>query len=592
MSRLDRISRLGDFGKILTQIWKAGPAISLINIVLKILLSVFPILLLFVTKELIDLITHFKSVTQDAIIWTIIWLIIIQIVNAGVMHLSTYITGIQQQLVTDFLSRMVIEKAIAVELEYYENPEYHNTLHLAQHQAIYKAPLVVSTISQLIESTFSIAMLSALFFTLGWVYAVALIVIAIPIVAIRWYNGKSTYLLEKKSTALERQSGYLNVILTTEVHAKEVRAFGFGTAFLQRFIHIRRLLFFEKKELNKKQSIAGFCAQVVEIIVIGFMYFRLAMQAVAGAISIGGFVLYFQAFQRLQSSLKTWLQTVVQLYQSQLFLGDIFAFLDLPAKKIGSLPVRESVKISWDTLQVDHLSFTYPNTSKEVLHDLSFSCKAGELIAFVGENGSGKSSLVKLLCRLYTVENGRIRIGTTPIQDLDEKAFREHLSVVFQDFGKYYASVTDNIQLGFGDQPVPERIVDSALRAGADAFIRTLPLGYKTVLGRSFINSEELSGGQWQKLAVARAFYRMSEILILDEPTSHIDPVAEYELIRELRKTFVDKITILITHRLHNLKMADRIYVMEKGRIIEQGTFDSLIALDGRFKEMYSKQQL
>ena len=592
MTKKERVYKVKDFVRIVVQIWKAGRTIAFTNLILKVLLAALPILILFITKHLIDLITHTRAINQDAIIRTILWMLAIQIVNAFLTQLSNYVSTLQQQLVTDYLSQSVIKKAIEVELEYYENPEYHNTLHLAQHQALYKAPAVVNTISQLVESSFSIIVLSALFFTLGWIYALSLIIIAIPIIAIRWYNGKSTYLLEKKSTVLERQSGYLNMVLTTEINAKEVRAFGFGSSFLNRFIEIRELLFREKKTLNKKQSTAGFFAQVVEIIVICLIYLRLALQTLAGAITIGSFILYFQAFQRLQGALKTWLQTMVQLYQSQLFLGDVFAFLDLPSTRTKRIAPNDVNKTKWDKLIVNNLSFTYPNTEKAILHNITFSCEPGSVISFVGENGSGKSTLVKLLCRLYDIKEGEITIGTVNLKEIEEEKLRENVSVVFQDFGKYYISISENIQLGFGEKTDPKKITQSAISAGAHDFIQAMPLGYQTILGRSFINSEELSGGQWQKLAIARAFYRSSKILILDEPTSHIDPVAEYELFKEIKEKFKDKIVVLITHRLHNLKIADYIYVMSEGRIVEHGTFTTLIAMDGVFNEMYTKQQL
>ncbi|MEI6137649.1 MAG: ABC transporter ATP-binding protein [Mariniphaga sp.] len=592
MTKTERIFQVNDFGKIVACIWRSGRAISVTNLILKVLQSALPISILFITKELVDLISKKESIGQHTVVELIIYLLVIQLVNSVVNNFSIYLTGIQQQLVTDHLSKEVIKKAIEVELEYYENPEYHNTLHLAQHQALYKAPIVVNTISQLIESTISILLLSALFFSLDWVYAVSLVIIAIPIIIIRWYNGKSTYLLEKKSTELERQSAYLNLVLTTEVNAKEVRAFGFGSYFLKRFSKIRELLFHEKKELNKKQTIASLVAQVIEIVVISLMYLRLAMQTIAGAISIGGFILYFSAFQRLQSALKTWLTTLVQLYQSQLFLSDIFSFLDMPSTQIPIALSNETTIEKWDKLEISNLSFAYPNSEKSVLQDINFSCESGNIIAFVGENGSGKSTLAKLLCRLYDTDTGGIFMGKKNIQDIPEEEFRKNVSVVFQDFGKYYTSISENIRLGFGEAADETNIVQSAISAGAHEFIVGKPLGYNTVLGRSFINSEELSGGQWQKLAIARAFYRSPQILVLDEPTSHIDPVAEYELFKEISERFNRKIVILITHRLHNLKIADHIYVMHEGRIVENGTFTDLVAINGIFKEMFDKQQL
>ena len=592
MMKKERIFQVNDFGKIVACIWKSGRAIAITNLILKVLQSAMPISILFITKELVDLISIKDSIGQHTVVELIVFLLVIQLINSVVNNLSNFLSGIQQQLVTDHLSKEVIKKAIEVELEYYENPEYHNTLHLAQHQAIYKAPIVVNTISQLIESTISIFLLSALFFSLDWVYAVSLIVIAIPILIIRWYNGKSTYQLEKKSAELERQSGYLNLVLTTEVNAKEVRAFGFGPFFLKRFIALRSLLFHEKKELNKKQTWASLIAQVIEIVVICLMYFRLAIQAIGGIISIGGFVLYFSAFQRLQSALKTWLQTLVQLYQSQLFLSDIFSFLDLPSKQRWTSLSKDATIMEWNLLDVSNVVFTYPNSEKPVLQEINFSCKSGNIIAFVGENGSGKSTLAKLLCRLYPTGTGEILIGKKSIQDIPEEEFRKNVSVVFQDFGKYYTSINENIRLGFGNEVDETKIVQSATSAGAHEFIVSKPLGYNTVLGRSFINSEELSGGQWQKLAIARAFYRLPKVLILDEPTSHIDPVAEYELFKEIKEKFNEKIVILITHRLHNLKIADHIYVMHEGRIVENGTFAELVGMNGTFKEMYDKQQL
>jgi ATP-binding cassette subfamily B protein len=431
--------------------------------------------------------------------------------------------------------------------------------------------------------------LSALFITIEWYYFFLFILIGFPLAYVKWYYSRKTNHLEKKNVTLERQSGNLNFVLTSLAYAKEVRLFGFGESFLNKFKGIRKKIFKERKVISYHNAWAGFWAQLIETIAVCYIYLKIAMQTFAGVISIGSFVMYFQAFQRIQSSLRSFLESLVQIFQLRLFLNDLFTFLNLPENKLRGK--KTSISYPERGIDIDKLSFSYPGSDKQVLQNISLHCKPGNIIALVGENGSGKSTLVKLLTGLYHVQNDEaIKINGVSVNRIPENQLREKISVIFQDFNMYDATVKENIALNLNLES--HKLIESAEATGANEFIGKFSDGYDTLLGKAFNKSEQLSGGQWQKLAISRALYRNTEIIILDEPTSQIDPIAEFTIIENLKKNIGGKIIILITHRLYNLKEADCIYTMHQGEIIEQGTFTELISKDGLFKKMYEKQKL
>jgi len=308
-------------------------------------------------------------------------------------------------------------------------------------------------------------------------------------------------------------------------------------------------------------------------------------------ISVGAFVVYLQGFQRLQSTSKNFLQSLVQLFQQRLFLKDLFTFLDIPTQKeeLQQTPFPKSA----EGLSLKNVSFTYPETTKKVLKNISLVCKPGNIVAVVGENGSGKSTLVKLIAQLYNIQKGQITINGTDINKIDNNSFREHTTFIFQDFEKYFFTIAENITIGTSNQETDIRAIErSAVLSGADAFIQKLSAGYKTRLGRLFQGSEQLSGGQWQKLILSRIFYRDSQLVVLDEPTSALDANAEFALYKNLKEQLGNKMVILISHRLYNLKFADHIYMMDEGEITEEGSFEQLVNGNGAFRRMYDAQKL
>lgn len=571
-------------------LWKADRRIASVNIVLQVVQALLPILSLYFLKQLIEAVIHGDK-PFAAMVPIVVAYGSIQLLLAAAAQYASYISTIHNHKLTDKLSAEVLEKAVKVDYAYYENPAYHDTLHLAQQQAIYKASQLLSNFNGILLNSLSLLFLVGFFFTLHSWFALLFIALSLPLAAIKWYSGFALLKLERKFVHMEREANYVHQTLTGITSAKEVRVFGFGDEFIRKFKHIRQIIQKEKTALNSKLTWYSLFAEAGEVIVMTFIFGLLAQYTWQKVITVGAFVIYLQGFQRLQSTSKNFLQALVQLFQQRIFLKDLFTFLDMGTET--NLTDHKPFPVSAKGLTVSNLSFTYPGTKRQILHDISLQCRPGQIVAIVGENGSGKSTLVKLLARLYETQAGVISIGDDHISAIDMPAFRKHTVFLFQDFEKYFLSVAENITLGDAAEPKDEqKIARAAQLSGAARFIGNLSQGYQTRMGRLFKGSEQLSGGQWQKLALSRAFYRNADLVILDEPTSALDASAESEVFKNIEEQMKDAMVILITHRLYNLKMADHIYVMKDGRIDQEGSFDELITVKGKFKELYETQKL
>jgi ATP-binding cassette subfamily B protein len=579
-----------DFFRASSLIWQADKRIAFLNIFLQFIQAFLPILSLYYIKEMIEAVVE-NNHTFHNIIPLIIAFSLAQFLLAVAAQYSGYIASIHQQKLTDYLSVEVLNKAIEVDYEYYENPKYHDTLHLAQQQSLHKAGYLLTAFNTVVLNSLSLLFLVGFFFTLHSSFALIFVFLSLPLAMIKWYSGFSLMRLEKKFAPLEREAGYLHQVLTGVTYAKETRVFGFGQSFIQKFKNIRLYIHSQKKKLQLRLTIYSITAEAVEIIVMAFVFFLLAKNAWEKSITAGIFVVYIQGFQRLQSVSKNFFQSLVQLLQQRIFLQDLFIFFDI---KINT---PHSDKHQFPDFKkgiiVKDVSFTYPDTVKSVLHHININCLPGRIVAIVGENGSGKSTLVKLLARLYRLESGNISFDDIALSEIDEKDFRTKSVFLFQDFEKYFFTVEENIALGAdAKKNVENDVINAAKLSGANSFIKSLSKGYKTRMGRLFEGSEQLSGGQWQKLALARMFYKKAQLIVLDEPTSSIDASAELNIFRNIKEQLGDKIVILITHRLYNLKIADYIYVMHEGNIAEEGEFNTLIEKQGIFKTMYEAQKL
>lgn len=591
MSIANRISFfVKDIKRIWSLIWMTDKRLAILNIVLQLVQAVLPVFSLYYIKELIEALTSNERLSLDSIYTPLIIFGTIQFLMAVIGQYITYMNTIFGQKLTDYLSGIVLRKATDIDYDYYEQHAYHDTLHLAQQQSMQRAPALLAIFNSVLLNSTSLLFLIIFFFTLKSFFALWFILLSLPLAIIKWRFGHSIVQQERSLVPWVRESNYIHNTLTSTGFAKEVRVLGFGKQFIEKFRSIRSYIFKEKRKLNAKLANFSLLAETLEIIVMIALFVMLARSTYHGAITIGTFVIYIQGFQRMQTTSRIFLQSVVQALQQKDFLKDLFAFLDIALSSTKGKQL--DFPIVNTGLSVRDISFTYPLTDREVLHGINIDCRPGSIIAIVGENGSGKSTLVKLLSRLYHVQSGSIQIDNVEVSDIAERKFRQNSIFLFQDYEKHFLTVKENIALGAEGEVDEEQVKNAAALSGSTAFINKLKNGLDTRLGRIFDKGMQLSGGEWQKLAIARVFYKKRELIVLDEPTSALDAIAEAYVFASIKKELSDKMVVLISHRLYNLKLVDHIYVMDGGRIAEHGSFDELIGRNGHFRKMYEAQKL
>lgn len=579
-----------DLKRALLLVVHSSPGLTAKTVITTICQALLPVVSLYYIRLLVEQVLKGHKVAFTEIIPTIIGFSVVQLLIVLSGQIAAYVSAMFQQKLTDKMSAQVLDKAINVSYEYYENPAYYDTLHLAQQQSLYRATVLLGIFNGLLLNFLSLFFLAGLFVSMSWMYSVLFIGMSLPLAFVKWYYAHKMYAAEHGLAPLERESNYLYEVLTGQTYSKEVRTFGFGASFIAKFSSLRQAIYQKRHGLHLKLMRYSLLVEACEIVIVAIIFGMLAKSAWMGAITAGVFVIYLSGFQRLQGAAKNLLQSLVQLFEQRLFLGDLFNFLDIPVQSslVGLKPFPQANK----GLTVSNLSFTYPGTQDEVLHNVSLKCKPGSIVAIVGENGSGKSTLVKLLSRLFIPASGAVAIDDVDWREISTDSFATNTNFMFQDFGRYLMTVEENIKLGPAEKAKEGDIENASRLAGADPFINKLAAGYQTRLGRTFKHSQQLSGGQWQKLALARVFYSDAQLVVLDEPTSALDALAEHEIFTNLKKFSEGRMIILISHRLYNIKLADQIYVMHEGAIAEQGDFNTLIAMNGRFKKMYNKQKL
>jgi ATP-binding cassette subfamily B protein len=416
-------------------------------------------------------------------------------------------------------------------------------------------------------------------------------VAAIPGALVRLIYARKSFRFEQEHAQTERRSWYNHWLVISSDYAKEIRLFDLGHLFINRYKELRKNLRIGRLSLARKRVTVDFFAQSLATLAIFFALGLAAYQAILGLISVGDLIAIYMGFQVGLTSMQAILRSLAGLYEDNLFLEHFYQFLELEPQIMGSSqnnPPPEKIQAG---IKFEGVCFEYPNSARKVLQDLSFSIQPGRVIALVGANGSGKTTLVKLLCRLYDPKEGKISIDGIDLKEVDPTKWRKKISVIFQDFARYQLSAWENIWLGNANgEPDMQAIKQAARKSGADGFIQQLPEGYQTNLGTWFEDGLDLSGGEWQKIALARAFIRDTEIVILDEPTSSLDPLAEAELFHQFRRLIQGKSAILISHRFSTVEMADEIYVLDGGKIIECGSHQQLIKLGGEYARFYLAQ--
>lgn len=511
--------------------------------------------------------------------------------NAALAH--------QQRLMGDLVGHHtmdgIINVASTVGLSSYEDPVFHDHLERARAAALSRPMELVTSVTMLLTAALTSVAIGVALLTLEPVLLPLVVLAGAPFLVAALHNSRHAYAFEYSMTVHAREHLHLMEVLTGQEFAKELRTTS-ATDYLRRrydaLTHqrLKRLRAFLRRRLLVSLS-ATLATGFGTAIALGSLVWLLTSGrtdvATAGTAAL--------AMHLLSSRLLAINTSIGKIVEAGMFLDDYQSFLRMDASQRSSTGVQAEVAPAgkgFDGASVERVSFWYPGTDRQVLDDVSIEIGRGEVVALVGENGSGKTTLVKLLCRLYSdLQAGRILWNGADISTVDPHVVREQITVLFQDFARYELTVAENIVLGRPEAAwEDDRIRTAAGRAGAEEMIERLPHGYATRLGRRFYGGEDLSGGQWQRLALARAFYRDGELLILDEPAAALDPRAEYELFEQVTELAANKSVLLISHRFSNVRMADRIYVLQDGRVVEQGTHDELKRLDGLYAELYNLQ--
>lgn len=485
----------------------------------------------------------------------------------------------------------IIRKALALDLYHFEDSSFYDKLQNARREADYRALGIINGSFLIVQNLMTLLSFAVILIAFNpWITLVLFSATVPAFIAQSRYSKLSFRLLTWRAPEFRRMA-YLEHVLTVDASVKEVKLFGLGEPLLKRYSAIFWEFFEEDHRLARRRSLISFLWGLLATGSYYGSYAWIIYVAVSGVITLGQMTMYLSLFRQSQGTVQGLFDNINRLYENGLFMENLFDFLELmPSMPQSANPAPMPPKLLRG-LEFRHVSFRYPGREDWALRDINLSIAPGQKVALVGQNGAGKTTLIKLLTRLYDPTDGQILLDGIDLRDYDQEELRRRIGVIFQDFVKYQLSVRENIGFGQIDRLTDrERIEDSAERGGADDVVTELPQGMDTMLGRWFNEGHELSGGQWQKVALSRAFMRDSEVLVLDEPTAALDAEREYEIFQRFRQLTEGKIAVLISHRFSTVRMADLIVVIEDGHISEQGSHAELIALGGTYARLFEMQ--
>ena len=533
---------------------------------------------------------HDPEQTKTVFFYLILELVLF-LLSTALNHARRLVQQLVQLQLANHVRGEIIRKALSLELAFFEHPDYYDRLQNARREGSYKPVELINDTFQIVQNTITMISFAALFFRFSPWLVVILFATSVPaFIAETRFSERGFRLLTRRAPE-SRQINYLGRLLTEDSAAKEIKLFNLGETLLDRCLTLFDKFFKEDKSLAAKRAVVGFSLGLIATAGFYGSYAWIVWHTVQGNISLGDMTLYLSIFRQGQSTFQSILSAVGSIYENNLFMANYFDFLAIePQMKVSARREKLPTPLSHG-IEFRDVGFRYPESDDWALRGINLSIRPGEKIALVGHNGAGKTTVIKLLSRLYDPTEGAILIDGINIREVDPLDLRQKIGVIFQDFVRYHLPVTENI--GFGqieEVDRMDRIVESARKSGAHAIIENLPEGYQTMLGRWFHGGHELSTGQWQRIALARAFMREAEILVLDEPTASLDAQTEYEIFRHFQELTEGKMAILISHRFSTVRMADRIVVIQGGRIAEAGSHQELLRREGTYARLFSMQ--